>query len=580
MRTRHRNLPRLPMSFRPTLSFFTAALFAAGLHAQDLRNVQPPPVPPQVEAPLIPEAPPVAVAPAADLGVLRGVVVLADAAQVNLEGVEGVTGVDFSQAPALRNALAESLLQGMLGQPLDEHLVNNLRVIVPGAYAGQGAGVVRVSLPPQEVADGVIQIVLIKARLGAVKIEGAKWFSEKNYLSMLGARSGEDYNPAQLDAGVARINQNPFRRAAVELVPGAKAGEADILLRANEAFPWRFTAGYNDTGTAGTGEDRASLGVNWGNAFGLAHLLNYQFMASPGKNWFRSHSLSYSGPRFFGGDFSANASYSVVNSRMAPPFAQRGESSGLTLRHAHSLPDWRGIQQGWTAGFDYRRSDNNLEFSSTPIFGTLTESFEAVLDYQASRRDRLGATSFGATLSLSPGGLTDYNQTNAFRAQRAGASARYAKLGISLARETQLPAKFSLSNTLRAQFSTDNLLGSGQLSFGGSSALRGYEEGEVYTDEGFILINQLELPPVAFGQGKWAGQVMPHLFWDYGYGLVKNPLPGEKDRFSLSSVGAGLRFGVNRHFSLGFDYGWQLIETGLNSLNRSSRGHLNANLSW
>jgi hemolysin activation/secretion protein len=555
-------------------------LLACPARAQDLRNVQPPPVPPQVAAPPVAEPSSSAVAPAADLGPLRGIVVLSDPSQVRAEGLRDVTGVDFSHAPALRNATAEAVLQGLLGRPLDEHLINTLRVLVPGAYAGRGAGVVRLSLPPQEVIDGVVQILLYEARLGTVKIDGAKWFSEKNYLALLGARSGADYAPAELDAGVARINRNPFRRAVVELVPGAEAGLADVVLRTNEAFPWRVTAGYNDTGTIATGENRVTLGIDWGNAFGLAHQLSYQLMASPGANYFRSHSVSYQGPRFFGGDFSANASYSIVNSRMAPPFAQRGESSAFTLRHAHVLPAWRGVEQGWTVGLDYKRSDNNLEFSAVPIFGTLTESFEGVLDYQASRRDRLGSAHFGATLTLSPGGVTDHNTTNAFRAQRAGASARYAKVALTLGRETSLPAKFGLNNSLRAQFATDNLLGSGQLAFGGSSALRGYEEGEIYTDEGLALINELQLPPVTFGHGKRAGQVLPHLFWDYGYGLVKDPLPGEQDSFSLSSVGAGLRVSLSRHFSVSFDYGWQLIKTGLNSENRSSRGHVNAVFSW
>jgi hemolysin activation/secretion protein len=562
------------MRSSPFISFGCFLALAGAVMAQDLRNVPPPPVPPQVESSPAP-APP---APAADLGPLRGIVVLDDPAQVRPKGVTGVTGVDFSQAPKLRNPRLASLLDGLIGRPLDASLINSLRVLVPGTIAAHGA--VRVSLPPQDVADGVVQILIYEARIGAIKVEGARWFSDKNYRSLLDVRPGAAYDPARLDAGVARINRNPFRRAAVELAPGAEAGLTDVILRTNEVRPWRLTAGYNDTGTVSTGEERATLGVNWGNAFGLAQLLNYQFMASPGANWFRSHSLSYSGPRFLGGEFSANASWSVVNSRMAPPFAQRGESSGLSLRHAHTLPDWRGVRQGWTVGLDYRRSDNNLEFSSTPIFGTLTESFEAVLDYNASRPDRFGATSADVILTLSPGGVTRYNETAAFRAQRAGASARYAKLGLSLQRDTRLPGKFSLASSVRGQLSTDNLLGGSELAFGGSASLRGYEEGEVYADEGLLMSHELELPPYAFGRGRWGGQARAHLFWDYGYGLIKSPLAGEQDRYSLSSVGAGLRLSVSRHFSASFDYGWQLMATGLNSHHRDSRGHLGITASW
>lgn len=519
-------------------------------------------------------------APTADLGPLLGLVVVDDPAEVITAGRPGVRGVDVSQAGALADAGLVAKLQAAIGQPLDKEMIPTLRQIVGEHYADSTALLVRLVLPVQEVQDGVLQILLVRTRVGQVNIEGQKWFKEARYRSALGVSAGEDFYPGKLNAGLERINTNSFRAATAELAPGAEPGLTDITLRVQDRLPVRLSAGYNDSGTVSTGADRVFTGVTWGDAFGRDDTLSYNFNTTPGTNVLRSHTLGYAATLPWKHELSFNASYSDMRSILPPPFDQRGQSRSAGLRYAVMLPDLGPARQGLSFSADYKRSDSNLLFSSMPVFGSVTEIVQGTVGYNYNRPDKIGSTMFDLALTGSPGGLAGRNHTADFQSQRAGASARYASISIGLARTTALPGQFVWRSSIRGQLATDNLLGSEQLGLGGAASLRGYEEGEVYADQGVLLRNEVNLPPLRFGRDYWRGLAQSYLFWDYGYGLVKNPLPGEKDRFSLSSVGAGLRFGVNRHFSLGFDYGWQLIETGLNSLNRSSRGHLNANLSW
>src|SRR3546814_12068299 len=101
------------------------------------------------------------------------------------------------------------------------------------------------------------------------------------------------------------------------------------------------------------------------------------------------------------------------------------------------------------------------------------------------------------TLVLSPGDISDRNTDAAFQAQRAGARARYTYLNAGLNRHTRLPGDFTWVFDLRGQVTSTNLLGSEQLAMGGAGSLRGFDEGPVYVDEGFVLRNALRHPPMA-----------------------------------------------------------------------------------
>jgi hemolysin activation/secretion protein len=521
-----------------------------------------------------------AAAPAPSFGPLLGLVVLDDVAKVAEGGRPGVRGVDFTHAPALADPGLVAQLHTFLGQPLDTELLPALRRVVGTHFSDTSALLVRLILPVQDVRDGVVQVVLLRARIGAVKVEGARWFPEATYRTALGAAPGEALNPAALSTGLDRINGNGFRRATVELEPGDELGLTNVTLRAEDRIPLALSASYSDSGTASTGRDRVNASVTWGNAFGRGDTLGYSFGVSPGSDILRSHGVNYASALPWGHRLTFGASHAVLRSELPPPFNQTGRSSSLNLGYELPLPSGRDVTHQLSFAADYKRSDSNLLFSDVPVFGSLTEVLHASVDYGASWADRLGTTSAGVTLTLSPGGLTAHNTTVAFRGQRADASARYATLQLSLNRRTRLPAGFSLTNSLRLQFATDNLLGSEQLGLGGAYSNRGYEEGEVYADEGMLLRQELHAAPLQLGRQGWRAHVQALVFWDYGYGLIKRPLVDERDRYSLSSIGPGIRVSVSRHLTASLDYGWQLIETGLSARRRSERGHLTVTLAW
>jgi hemolysin activation/secretion protein len=68
-------------------------------------------------------------------------------------------------------------------------------------------------------------------------------------------------------------------------------------------------------------------------------------------------------------------------------------------------------------------------------------------------------------------------------------------------------------------------------------------------------------------------------FWDYGSASNHRLLPGEPYEIPLSSLGGGLRYTINTNLSLRFDYGFQLLSTGLDN-DHGSRSDLGIVVSY
>ena len=121
-----------------------------------------------------------------------------------------------------------------------------------------------------------------------------------------------------------------------------------------------------------------------------------------------------------------------------------------------------------------------------------------------------------------------------------------------------------------------NLIGSEQFGGGGSYSVRGYEEGEVYKDNGGLLSQELRLP----AWSPRAGHTLQlYLFQDYAHLWSTENLPGETAA-DLHSAGVGVDYFLGRTASVRAAYGWQFIDSGSSETGDNSRLHLAANLSF
>jgi hemolysin activation/secretion protein len=507
---------------------------------------------------------------------LRGVIVLPAAEQLDVTLSENSGGVDVSRTPLLDTPAATELIRLFLDKPMSpgsvERLCSGLRTMLRMS----GQPFVTVYVPPQEVTDGVLRVVAHRARLdGDLQVEGERWFSERSYRNAVPVTAGAEIDAIGVRASIDRLNRSDYRRVTVAAEPGSQAGTTRLILRAQETRPWDVTAGWNNSGTAVTDENRATLGLKWGNAFGRGDLLGYSFAADPQLEHSRSHSVNYETTFDSGRSFTLFGSWSRIESALPEPLTQQGTSWQSGLRYGVPFSSTAG---GWsrslTLGVDFKYSDNNLEFATIPITDNVTHVAQAGATYSVSHREAQSSTWLAASVYASPGGLTEHNNDETFDVARTGARARYAYGRLDGGYLRQLPHHFSLNLSTTVQVASGALLGTEQLSGGGVSGVRGYRESSAFGDAGVLLRTELHLP--RFSLIPQRDGLDAFVFVDRAV-LQTRGAGGET--FGLGSGGVGLNYRLGRYVALSSAFGWQFrgIETG----DRSTHyGHLSASLTF
>jgi hemolysin activation/secretion protein len=396
------------------------------------------------------------------------------------------------------------------------------------------------------------------------------------------------------------LNNNPFRRVNLLYTPGKEPGTTDLILDTKDRFPLRVYTGYENSGTPSIGSNQYFAGFNWGDAFFLDHQLNYQFTASGDFQSSLSQSVTYDAPLPWRHTFSIIGAYSKTASQDGSPVNSAGYSYQLSPRYKIPLKPVGGMVHSLIAGFDFKRTNNNLEFGGYNVFNTNIDIIQWLAGYEASGHDSLGTTTLNSIFVYSPGGLDGYNSDAAYQQARAGSRSNYVYARGMLERLNRLPADFSLMTRATVQWTDANLQASEQLGAGGWSTVRGYEEGAARGDSGLLFSMELRSP--SFSPIHWfdrkskpekpgvvaaasldkiviVDQLQFLCFWDYGIAQTRYPQPGEIRQENLSGVGAGVRYTVNTWLSLRFDYGWQMINPGVNDP-YSSRAYLGAVISY
>jgi len=543
---------------------------------------------PLAAQPSDPAMPAGSAAPADDrvvLPMLRGLVFVTDRSAFHREGVTA-EGVKAGGNPILDSPAFHALAEGYVGRPLTRRSLNDLTREVVLFFRQHGRPVVDVLVPEQNITTGTVQVMVVEGRVGTLRTEGNRWFTAARLESYVRARPGDVIEGGPLLADMAWINQNPFRQVDLVYSRGDAQGLTDIVLRTRDRLPLRVYTGYEDSGNALTGFDRILAGFNWGDVFGTDEQFNYQLTASPDFEKMVAHSGSYIIPIPGWRDtLTVLGSYAESHPDLGDsPFGLRGRSWQVSARYRIPLPVSGTGTREFTAGVDFKRSNNNLSFGGSQVFAQDNDVVQALAAVSQSLPDRYGQTSAEFTVVLSPGGLTRFNHTSDYLAARAYAASDYVYARLDCERRTKLPADFSWVTRLSAQWSNANLLASEQLGLGGASNLRGYEEREANGDNGFSLVDELHGPPQHLARlvgGARQDEVLdPLVFFDWGVVGDHQLLPGEPAHLTLASAGPGLRYNFSGNLTVRADYGWQLKESGVSDHRRTSRGHLSVILAY
>jgi hemolysin activation/secretion protein len=518
------------------------------------------------------------------VGNLKGIYLVARPKEVRADGVTTKSVIEANDVALARQPDFAKVVQPYLGQAVTLKSLAELTRSIVAYYRSHDRPVVNVYVPGQSITSGYVQIVVIESKVEKVDATGAKYFSNDMLRHEVSLRPGDPISGSGLREDLSWINRNPFLQSDILMAPGDAPGTTDLLLRTQDRFPLRVYVGYENSGNKFTGEDRILAGFNYGNLFGVGQQLSYQYTQAPTINDFSAHSATYIIPlpwrhllTFFG-------SYAATSADLGSNFNSSGVNWQVSARYEIPLPATARFTESITGGFDFKRNNDNLLFNVASVSNSNADVDQLVLGYQATLLDDYGSTSASATGFWSPGGISAYDDDTDYQQQRAGSRDNYIYGQLTFNRITRLPYDFSWTLRGEYQVADANLLPSEQLGVGGYETVRGYEEREANGDNGFVVSNEVATPPVSIGDFFHLAKVKDQLqflaFVDYGGTSLHQVTPADVNPDSnLLGVGPGLRYTINPYVSVRFDYGFQLLQTGLGT-GEHSRGHVGVVISY
>jgi hemolysin activation/secretion protein len=371
------------------------------------------------------------------------------------------------------------------------------------------------------------------------------------------------------------------------------SGEADLTIAVQESLPLRLAASYTNSGNESIGRNQYIASITYGNLWGRDHQASYQYITTDQRRNFEAHGLDYRVPLPWRHSIQLSASYLRANPEFLEGlFVQNGETTTTDLRY--TIPVRTGDNPAEVYGtFSFKESNNNLAYGGTQVLGTKTDIFQFTLGGSLIRRDKKGGWAFGASVTASPGGINGRNTDEAFDASRFdplkdsarfGARAAYLYGSASIQRLLVLGSGWDLASRLVIQAAQTNLLPSEQLSIGGASSVRGFQENQFSGDNGFVFANELLMPAwkkQLTGALKLRGplETRPLAFLDTAKVSAHQTFRTDPDRVALASAGVGLRMSLATNFSLIADYGWQLSYLP-DAVGKPRRGHIRATLAF
>lgn len=447
-----------------------------------------------------------------------------------------------------------------------EDLVD-LKIEVGKYFYQHGRPFIRVSIPEQEVVNGVLRLKVVESRIGTIQVVGNKHFSSKQFLKYLKAKPGDHLRERPMGHDLYSMNINPFHQVDLLYSPGSQPDQTDVTLQVWDRRPWRIYSGFDNTGIPGTGRVRWLTGFEAGNMFFSDHVLNYQYTSSLDFHKFQAHTLQYLVPFSVGHTLNLYGGYAEVHAHLEFPGGRNtGRSYQASVRYDVPMVSDQFLRFQSQFGFDFKRTNSAIFFQEvvlsepvTPFLFTknvnLTQfTYGIQLLYQTNRHNIEWITNG----FWSPGKWVSDQSDRDYESIRPGAKNHWVYAITEFVYEYKAPSEILLHFRWIGQISSQNLLPSEQLPLGGYNSVRGYDERQENKDSGVLARMEIRSPLWPFFWRTPENRFQILGFIDYGWGVDRTPYPEQPRVDWMLGVGPGIRYTYSPYITGRFDWGFKL----------------------
>ena len=200
--------------------------------------------------------------------------------------------------------------------------------------------------------------------------------------------------------------------------------------------------------------------------------------------------------------------------------------------------------------------------SPVPTTYTPLDYLPVSVRYDASLRDKLGTTAFGLGLNVNGwySGSLDNLQRITGSTESKG---HWVSLNPSLSRDFSIYTNWVLTARAEGQWASEPLISTERFGAGGVNSVRGYREGEVFGDTGWLISLEQKTPPHVIGlaYSKTPLTVRGAIYMDYAETYLLDP-NGAKGRVPLWGTGFGGVFSLGTHWEARLLFSLPLLDAG------------------
>lgn len=485
----------------------------------------------------------------------------------------------------LNKAAIDRKLAKFTGQKKNFSTIQKAVEVLEAMYRRYGYSTVQVIVPEQELENGIVHLVVIEARITSVKVEGNKYFDEKNIRrSLPSLREGELPDMDKISNSLRVANEHPAKRINMQLRAGESEHDIEADLKVTDEKAWKVSFIADNTGNDATGESRTGVLLHYNNLFNRDHLITLQYITSPEKvDQVAVLGMGYRIPLYTLGDsLDLYATYSDIDSGTiqagTTDIQLSGRGAFFGIRYNQNLAHIGRYEHKLTYGFDYRKYRSNATIAEILNMDTDIVVHPVSLTYAGNFQFNGGQCGMNISLVRNIPGGTDGSEEDLQRL-RSGASANYTVFLYGASFSYIFPADFQLRLLARGQFTNDPLVPGEQFGLGGANSVRGFQEREVSDDRGNSGTIELYSPDICRLLNINKARFRILAFYDIGEVSRVSPLPSEESYTAIASVGAGARLQIGTNFSMAADYGYGVDRHGTRAENHN-RWHLMAVFSF
>jgi hemolysin activation/secretion protein len=471
-------------------------------------------------------------------------------------GAIAITAFHFSGNLALSDAELEAVTASYLGEGRRYSALLEARDRVTRAYVDAGYISSGAVLPPQDFAEGIVNITIVEGQLTSIEVTTDGRLRERYFTSRL-FQSGGTLNVNTLRESLRLLKRDSRVNAvAAELTPGDQRGESLLTISVEEAVPYWSRASFDNYASEAVGGLRGSFrggyinasgwGDSWSAAYSVAEGLNDVDVRVevPVSRWDTSLEI-----------WMRRAWSEIVENDIADIFDIDSETQSYGVRISQPVVRKRGEDSRLFFAADWKRGQSFLANEKGLIPGDPNEGESTVMalrvgwDYMLRLRRR--AIAARVTLSV---GLDALGATKS--SEEGFADGEFLSALIQLQAVEYLPwYAMRIQSRFDVQLTDSDMLGLEQFALGGHSSVRGYRENLAVRDMGAVASIELRAPlPLV----KHIERLELGVFLDAGVGRDVDSPHGQAN---LASIGLGLHTDITSYLRMSVQWAHGLVDS-------------------